>query len=105
MEDRRLDQVGLNEVAEGVIDELGPALVRTGVDPLCLETGAQIGLVTSPDIVPLEHGELGLVLVRHALVTKVLADLVHLLQAADDEALEIELGRDAKIEVGVKLVR
>src|SRR5262249_49614132 len=45
-----------------------------------------------------------LVLVRDALVPEVLADLVDLLQPADDESLEIELGRDAQVEVGVELV-
>ena len=56
-------------------------------------------------LVPLEHRELGLVLVRDALVAEVLADLVDALEAADDEALEVELGRDAQVEVGVELVR
>ena len=56
-------------------------------------------------LVPLEHRELGLVLVRDALVPEVLADLVHALEASDDEALEVELGRDPQVEVGVELVR
>ena len=56
-------------------------------------------------LVPLEHRELGLVLVRDALVAEVLADLVHALEPADDQALEVELGGDAEIEVGVQLVR
>ena len=55
-------------------------------------------------LVPLEHRELGLVLVRDALVAEVLADLVHALEAADDEPLEVELGRDAQVEVGLELV-
>ena len=56
-------------------------------------------------LVPLEHRELGLVLVRDALVAEVLADLVHALEPADDEPLEVELGRDPQVEVGVELVR
>ena len=56
-------------------------------------------------LVPLEHRELGLVLVRDALVAEVLADLVDPLQAADDEPLEVELGGDAEVEVGLELVR
>ena len=52
-------------------------------------------------LVPLEHRELGLVLVRDALVAEVLADLVHALESADDEPLEVELGRDAQVEVGL----
>ena len=62
-------------------------------------------LVVGVRLVPLEHRELGLVLVRDALVAEVLADLVDLLETADDQALEVELGRDAQVEVGVELVR
>ena len=56
-------------------------------------------------LVPLQHGELGLVLVGHAFVAEVLAQLVDLLQPSDDEALEVELGGDAEVEVGVERVR
>ena len=56
-------------------------------------------------LVPLEHRELRLVLVRDALVAEVLADLVDPLEATDDEPLEVELGRDAQVEIGVELVR
>ena len=62
-------------------------------------------LVVRVRLVPLEHRELGLVLVGDALVAEVLADLVDLLEPADDEALEVELVRDAQVEVGVELVR
>ena len=62
------------------------------------------GAVVRVGLVPLEHRELRLVLVRDALVTEVLADLVHLLEPADDEPLEIELRRDAQVEVGIELV-
>ena len=61
--------------------------------------------VVGERLVPLEHRELGLVLVRDALVPEVLPDLVHALEPADDEALEVELGRDAQIEVGLELGR
>jgi hypothetical protein len=44
------------------------------------------------------------VLVRDALVAEVLAELVDLLEAADDQPLEVELGRDAQVEVCVELV-
>jgi hypothetical protein len=43
-------------------------------------------------------------LVRDALVAEVLADLVDLLEPSDDQPLEIELVRDAQVEVGVELV-
>ena len=55
-------------------------------------------------LVPLEHRELGLMLVGDALVAEVLADLVHALEPTDDQPLEIELGRDPEVEVGVELV-
>ena len=69
-----------------------------------LDEGHRV-LVVRVRLVPLEHRELGLVLVGDALVAEVLADLVDLLEPADDEALEVELVRDAQIEVGVELVR
>ena len=36
---------------------------------------------------------------------KSLPELVDALEPADDQALEVELGRDAEVEVGVELVR
>ena len=48
-------------------------------------------------LVPLEHRELGVVLRAQALVAEVLADLVDALEAADDQALEVELGGDAQV--------
>ena len=62
-------------------------------------------LVVRVGLVPLEHRELGLVLVGDALVAEILADLVDLFEPADDEALEVELVGDAQVEVGVELVR
>ena len=56
-------------------------------------------------LVPLELRELRRVLVRDALVAEVLRELVHLLQPADDQPLEVELVGDAQIEVRVELVR
>ena len=44
----------------------------------------------------------GLCARRDALVAEAAADLEHLVEAADDEALEVELGRDAQVEVGVE---
>ena len=55
-------------------------------------------------LVPLEHRELGVVLERDALVAKVLAELVDALEPADDQALEVQLGRDPEVEVRVELV-
>ena len=160
MEDRRLDQVGLDEVAERVVDELAPRVVRARVDAALVQEPAQLGLVARPEpalfelldeldalprrgevdlvpaerdlrrpdrlardgldelldpphrvlvvrvgLVPLDHRELGRVLVRHALVTEVPAQLVDALEPADDQPLEVELGRDPQVEVLVELVR
>ena len=54
--------------------------------------------------VQLEHGELGVVPRRHALVAEIAVDLVHALQAADDQALEEQLRRDAQVHVHVERV-
>ena len=61
-------------------------------------------LVVGVGLVPLEHRELGVVLVGDALVAEVLAELVDAVDAADDEALEVELGRDPQVEVAVERV-
>ena len=63
-----------------------------------------VSLVVRVRLVPLEHRELGVVLERDALVAEVLADLVDLLEPADDQALEVELGRDAQVAVLVERV-
>ena len=76
------------------------ALLRDGRDQV-LDPLHRVGVVRV-GLVPLEHRELGLVLVRDAFVAEVLAELVDLLQPADDEALEVELRCDAEIEVGVQ---
>ena len=55
-------------------------------------------------LVGLDHRELGVVLVAHALVAEVLAQLVDLLEAAHDAALEVELGGDPQVEVAVERV-
>ena len=61
-------------------------------------------LVVGVGLVPLEHRELGVVLVRDALVAEVLAELVDAVDAADDQPLEVELGRDPQVEVAVERV-
>ena len=55
-------------------------------------------------LVPLEHRELGVVLGREALVAEVLADLVDALEAAHDQALEVELGGDPQVHRVVERV-
>jgi hypothetical protein len=53
---------------------------------------------------PLEHRELGVVLGRHPLVAEEPAQLVDVLEAADDHALQVQLGRDPQEEVAVERV-
>ena len=55
-------------------------------------------------LVELQHRELGVVLGGDALVAEVAIDLEHALEAADHEPLEIQLGRDAQVQVGVERV-
>ena len=84
---------------EGRAERVERDLLEHRLDPLhrIVEVGVRL--------VPLEHRELGLVLVRDALVAEVLADLVHALEPSDDQSLEVELGRDAQVEIRVELVR
>jgi hypothetical protein len=55
-------------------------------------------------LVELEHRELGIVPRRHALVAEIPVDLIDALEAADDEALEVKLGRDTQIHIEVERV-
>ncbi len=61
-------------------------------------------LVVGVGLVQLEHRELGVVLLRDALVAEVLAELVDALQPADDAALEVQLGRDPQEQRAVERV-
>ena len=62
-------------------------------------------LVVRVRLVELEHRELGRVRAVGALVAEVAVHLEHALEAADDGALEEQLGRDAQVEVDVERVR
>ena len=53
-------------------------------------------------LVPFGHRELGIVESRQSLVAKVMADLVHLLQPADETALQVQFVGNAQIERGVE---
>src|SRR5204863_2548203 len=55
VEDRRLDQLRLDGVAERVVDELAPADVRARVDASLVEPLAEIGLVARPEALLLER--------------------------------------------------
>ena len=61
-------------------------------------------LVIAVGLVGFEHGELGVVLAREAFVAEVAADLEHLVHAADQQALEVKLQRDAQIEIAAERV-
>ena len=61
-------------------------------------------VVVGVGLVELEHGELGVVLGADAFVAEVAVDLVDAVEAADDQALQIELRRDAQEEVHVERV-
>jgi hypothetical protein len=52
--------------------------------------------------VELEHGELGVVARRQALVAEIAVDLEHALEAADHQALQVQLRRDAQEQVHVE---
>ena len=60
--------------------------------------------VLAVGLVELEHRELGVVLRRDPFVPEVAVDLVDALDAADRQALQVELGRDAQEELHVERV-
>ena len=60
--------------------------------------------VVGVGLVELEHGELGIVGPIHALVAEVVADLVHPLQPAHQQPLEVQLVGDPEIERHVERV-
>ncbi len=59
-------------------------------------------VVVGEGLVGLEHRELGVVPRRDALVAEDPADLVDALEATDDEPLEVQLERDAEVELHVE---
>ena len=61
-------------------------------------------LVVGVGLIELEHRELGIVLRRHALVPEVARELVDPLDPADDQPLQVQLGRDAQEEIHVERV-
>ncbi len=60
--------------------------------------------VVGVGLVELEHRELGVPPVAEPFVAEHPADLEHLLEAADDEPLEVQLGRDPQVHVHVERV-
>ena len=96
--------------AEVVLGAVGPGDdVRAGdrdrgvLDQLLGQVGHLV--VVAVRLVGLEHRELGAVRRVGALVAEVAVDLEHPLDAADDGALEEQLGRDPQEQLGVERVR
>ena len=61
-------------------------------------------MVVGVGLVELERRELGIVPGRDPLVAEAPADLEHLVETADDQSLEVQLGRHPEIEVDVQRV-
>ena len=83
---------GQLEAAEDLLGHVGHHLLHQPHDVLVVGVG----------LVGLQHGELRVVLGGDALVAEDAADLVDALEAADDEALEVELGGHAQEEGAVQ---
>ena len=121
--------VHIHVLAHGARRDLGQrdGLPGTGhVDGLALVLDDLVTLLTAADLardgleqalgqglhalevgvgaVGLHRGELGVVREVHALVAELAPDLEDALEAADDAALERELGGDAQVEIAVKSV-
>ena len=60
--------------------------------------------VVAERLVRLEHRELGVVRGVDALVAEHATDLEHAVEAADDQALQLQLQRDAQVQVDVERV-
>ena len=60
--------------------------------------------VVGVGLVELEHGELGIVPGGQALVAEVAVDLEHPLEAAHHQALQVQLRRDAQVQVHVERI-
>jgi hypothetical protein len=61
-------------------------------------------VVVGVGLIPLDHRELRVVPGRDPLVAEILAELVHALHTAHDQALEIQLGRDPQVQLALERV-
>ena len=81
-----------------------------GADRLPRRVGDQLfghahqRVIVGVGLVELHHRELGVVLRRNPLVPEVAVDLEHPLEAADREPLQVQLRRDAQVEIHVERV-
>src|SRR5205085_11380255 len=54
--------------------------------------------------VEFEHGEFGIPAIADAFVAEVAVEFINLLEAADEQTLQIQLRRDARVELDVERV-
>ena len=105
-----VDRLGHRQPVERPAEVDGLALVgdRRGAEHALRDLAEQrLGEVHQVAVVPvrlveLEHRELGVVPRRDAFVAEVAVDLEHLLEAADDQPLEVQLRRDAQEELACR---
>ena len=89
-------------LAEG--DLIGADRLRAPPSTSISSVIAISALVVGVGLVELHHRELGVVLRRNPLVPEVAVDLEHLLEAADGQPLQVQLRRDAQVELHVERV-
>ena len=102
--DRDARERQVQVVAAALVADLARARDHVG-QPLhrALDHDHEVVVVGVGDV-QLQHRELGVVPRRHALVAEVAIDLVDAFEAADHQALEIQLRRDAQVHVHVERV-
>ena len=61
-------------------------------------------VIVGKRLVQLQHCEFGVVSRRQPLVPEHASELEHLVVAADDQALQVQLGRDPQVQLGVERV-
>ncbi len=107
-----LDRVGDGDARERFHQVDLAALVGDGGDPerlarnlaeKLLDARHQV-MVVAVRAIELQHREFGIVARRNAFVAEIAVDLEHLFESADHQPLQIELGRDAQVELHVERV-
>src|SRR5690606_2976839 len=103
--EERQAAVRRREIDRVTVERNGPRAVQRvdDCDQHLLDQVHHVAVV-GERLVQLEHGELGVVRAVDPLVPEVLADLVHPLESADDQALQVQLVRDAQVERHVERV-
>ena len=106
-------RVGHGDARKGLAEvDLGPVVGDDGgaqdlLRHVAVEVLGQVhhAVEVGIGLVQLHQGEFGVVLRVHAFVAEDAADLIDLLQAADDQALQVQLQRDAQLEILVQGVK